>query len=139
MPKPLTLPKIYFWFSFISNAKEVRELYFHAEEKEKEAKIKLQMYEDKMAGLASEKNQLSEKTQKDILETQRKIQAETENAKEKIEKEGRARLANEESIIMRELNESLLNEVIERAKSSVQSNKSIQESISKKLATEARS
>lgn len=123
---------------FEKNAKDIKELYYHAEEKEKEAKIKLQMYEEKMAGLTSEKNQIAEKASREIQELEKKIAQETQEAKAKIETDGRSKLAHEESMMMRELNESLLNEVIAKAKGSVKANKTVQKEITAKLSNEAR-
>jgi F-type H+-transporting ATPase subunit b len=123
---------------FEKNAKEIKELYYHAEEKEKEAKIKLQMYEEKMASLASEKNQIAEKTSREIIALEKTIQEETRLAKNKIEIDGQSKLQHEESMMIRELNESLLNEVIAKAKNSVVSDKAIQKGITTKLSSEAR-
>jgi F-type H+-transporting ATPase subunit b len=123
---------------FEKNAKDIKELYYHAEEKEKEAKIKLQMYEEKMAGLASEKNQIAEKAAREVTELESKIKQETELAKTKIENDGRSKLAHEESMMIRELNETLLNEVILKAKSSVRNDKTVQQGITTKLSNEAR-
>lgn len=124
---------------FNKNAEDVVQLYYHAEEKEKEAEIKLNMYKAKLKNLASEKNKIKEMGQKEIEEFEKKTKEETALQLSKLDEDAKSKMDYEMTMMMRELNESLLDEVISKTKATVTGDSSMKSTITHRLSNEVNS
>lgn len=121
---------------FSENAVKVKELYTYAEGKDKEAQIKLDMYEKKMNSLQSEIQKINEDIQKDEIVFKENVAKETAAQLEKMQKDSILKLESEKNSLLKNLNEALVNEVIAKAKNKISENKDYKEKATKKLVAE---
>lgn len=124
---------------FEKKATDVVQLYYHAEEKEKEAKIKLSMYQEKMANLEAEKAKILKQAEEEVTSFSKRTEDETRQLLVKVDEEAKAKIEYELTMLKKELNASLLDEVINKAKSTVAKDSSLNKTITQKLASEVRS
>ncbi len=124
---------------FAKKAEEVTALYYHAEEKEKEAKIKFDMYQEKMKNLEAEKTKVFTSAEAQVAEFERNAKEELKHQMSKAESDAHAKMIYEKNLMIRELNESLIDEVIKRTKTEVETNSALRAGITSKLAAEVRS
>ncbi|MDD0854740.1 ATP synthase F0 subunit B [Halobacteriovorax sp. GB3] len=108
---------------FDENAVKVKELFTHAEEKDKEAQIKLDMYEKKMSTVESEVEKIFTEVKQDAVNFEEKYLKEVEEQIGKMTKDAHAKVESEKNAMLRELNASLVDEVIANAKSKIDANK----------------
>lgn len=121
---------------FSENAVKVKELYTYAEGKDKEAQIKLDMYEKKMNSLQSEIQKINEDIQKDEVAFKENVAKETAAQLEKMQKDSILKLESEKNSLLKNLNEALVNEVIAKTKNKISENKDYKEKATKKLVAE---
>ena len=110
---------------FDENSVKVKELVELAQERDKEAQIKLDMYEKKMSGLTSEVNTIMENAQKDGQNFETSYLEEVKETMVKISRDTDSKLESEKNNMIKMLNTSLLDEVIAKAKSKLTSDSSL--------------
>ncbi|GAB4011197.1 MAG: hypothetical protein Fur0010_05140 [Bdellovibrio sp.] len=118
---------------FENNAKEIEELYNSSEEKIKEATLKLDMYEKKMANLDQECAKILSDAEKDALAFQQQTQVQTEQKIKKLEEEYVARAEYERKNLIKEVVANFFNDVLEKTKSDIKKDKTTQNKASSKL------
>lgn len=121
---------------FTKNAEDVESLYNLAEEKDKEAQIKLDMYEKKMSSLKVETAKLMSDAKVEAGNIATATVAETEEMIVKMGKDAQAKVAYEKDQAMRNINASLVDEVISKAKTKIKENKDFKDKATKKLIAE---
>jgi F-type H+-transporting ATPase subunit b len=121
---------------FTKNAEDVESLYNMAEEKDKEAQIKLDMYEKKMNSLKVETERLMSEAKTDAEKIAASTLEETKSIIEKMEKDAVAKVAYEKDQALRGINASLVDEVIAKAKNKINENKDFKDKATKKLVAE---
>jgi F0F1-type ATP synthase membrane subunit b/b' len=122
--------------NFQQNSKDVESLYKHAEEKEKEAQIRYAQYEQKMQNLDSETKKTLDQADQDAQKMENQIQQETQIQMKKLEEDAVKKAEYEKNVLVQELNESLLDEVITRAKNKIKSDKNLQQQATTRLSSE---
>jgi F-type H+-transporting ATPase subunit b len=118
---------------FNKNAEDITSLYYHAEEKEKEAAIKLNMYKEKMGNLEGEKKKILDSSETELRTFKAKTTNETAEQIKKLEEDAKVKMDYELNMLKRKLNESLLDEVIQRTKNSVRQDEDLRGTITSKL------
>ncbi|ATH09441.1 hypothetical protein BIY24_16275 [Halobacteriovorax marinus] len=122
--------------AFTKNAEEVEALYNVAEEKDKEAQIKLDMYEKKMNSLKSESEKIMKETKEQIEKFEKQNAEETVNMIQKLNEDADQKVAYEKDQAVRAINASLVDQVISKAKSKINENKEYKDKVTNKLVSE---
>lgn len=122
--------------AFTKNAEDVESLYNVAEEKDKAAQIKLDMYEKKMNSLKSESEKIMKETKDQIEEFEKASASETVGMIEKLNLNADQKVAYEKDQAVRAINASLVDEVIAKAKSKINENKDYKDKVTNKLVSE---
>jgi len=118
---------------FTKKATDVQELYDEAEEKNKEAQIKLDMYEKKMDQIESEKGEILKAAQRDSMDFEKTSQRETEAVIEKMKKDTDLKIESEKKQMIKTLSMGLIDQVINKAKESIKSDSALQAKVSGRL------
>jgi F-type H+-transporting ATPase subunit b len=121
---------------FNKNAADVESLYNVAEEKDKEAQIKLDMYEKKMSSLKVETDRVMKEAQARTEEFDKNSQIETEQIVQKMGVDAETKVTYEKEQAVRVVNASLVDEVIAKAKSKIKENKDFNTKATNKLVAE---
>lgn len=121
---------------FDKNAADVSQLYEVAEEKSKEAQIKFDMYQKKMSQVTGDYQRVIDESLADAdLFAQRKKE-EMDGLISKLEKDSEDKLEFEKKTMVRELEMSLVDTVISKAKNTISSDKITQRKITDKLVSQ---
>ena len=110
---------------FDENAVKVKELVELAQERDKEAQIKLEMYEKKMSGVNSEVEGILKSAEGDSEAFEKEYLKEVAQNIEKISIDGENKLESEKNNMIKMLNATLLDEVISKAKGTLTSDKNL--------------
>lgn len=124
--------------AFTKNAEEVESLYIVAEEKDKEAQIKLDALRKKFDQVESAKEKIIQNAMTDAEKFEAKYREEIESNIERLKREAANKVESEKNEMMRELNASLLEQVISKTKTSVKSNDEYRKKAAEKLLSEVR-
>ncbi len=123
---------------FDKNAEDVASLFEIAEKKDKEAQIRLDMYQKKIASLDSEYQRIIDSVDKDTKTYSKKIQKETKDYIERVINDLRSKIAQEKIVLSNEINASLVNEVIRRTKEVINQNDEFKKKATNKLVSQIR-
>ena len=122
--------------SFTKNSEDVESLYNMAEEKDKEAQIKLDMYEKKMTSLKLETEKMMTEARADAETNAASSLNETNEIIKKMEVDAVAKVAYEKDQALRNINATLVDEVIAKAKNKINENKDFKSKATQKLVAE---
>ena len=118
---------------FTNNAKEVTNLYEYAEKKDKEAKIKLEMFQKKMENLEGEKNKIVKNAEQEANGFIEMSKNESGEYLDRLARDSKAKVQFEKNSLENEIRESLVNEVIGKAKEKISSNNDLTKKATEKL------
>jgi F-type H+-transporting ATPase subunit b len=118
---------------FDKNAKDVSALYEYANGKERDAQIRLESLQKKMANLDSEKKKIIEETNTDAQNFIKKNEEELSDYLGRIEKDVQVKLKTEKGSLERALNNSLIDEVISSAKKQIKSSRDISDKVNNQM------
>ncbi len=118
---------------FTKNSKDVASLFQVAEQKDKEAQIKLETYEKKLSNLAAEKTKIIEDAKSEASAFEKKTANETAATLEKMKKDTAAKVQAEQNSLTSKLGAELIEEVIAKTKTTVKSSKDNQDKATSKL------
>ncbi len=104
---------------FEDNSIKVKELVELAHKRDKEAQIKLESYQEKMNNVTSEVESILANAKKDAQEFEKSHIQEMADAKDKATKDSAHKLESEKNVMIKSLNESLLDEVISLTKNKI--------------------
>lgn len=121
---------------FDKNADDVASLFGLAEEKDKEAQIKLDEYSKKMSNLDSEKKKIMDEAESSAQKFSKEHATETDGLIASLETDAHSRIENEKNQMVRSLNATLLDEVINKVKTKVGNDKGLQDKATKKLVSQ---
>ena len=114
--------------------KEVRERYDLAQKKDKEAQVKLEVSQKKMADFASKEKEIQEEIQRDAGLFQQNIDKETQLIVAKIKQEGTERIDHERESFTRRFNETLMDTIVKHIRQEVADNEKSRQKITNRLA-----
>ena len=118
---------------FEENSIKIKELVELAHKRDKEAQIKLESYQEKMNNVDKEIEKIITDAKKDAENFEQSHIKEMSEAKEKATKDSAHKLESEKNVMVRHLNESLLDEVISLTKNKISSDKSLSSKTTEKL------
>jgi len=118
---------------FNNNAKQVSDLFEYAEQKDKEAKIKLEMFQKKMDNLDGERNKIIKNAEKEAQAFIETSKSESTEYLDRLARDSKAKVQYEKNSLENEIRESLVNEVITKAKAKISSDKDLSNKATKKL------
>ena len=121
---------------FDKNAEDVTALFGLAEEKNKEAQIRLDEYNKKINNLESEKSRILKEAEQNANTFSKEHSTETDGLISSLHVDAKSRIENEKVQMSRNLNSNLLDEVISRVKNKVSGDKAMQEKATKKLVSQ---
>jgi F-type H+-transporting ATPase subunit b len=110
---------------FSTNAKAVAELYEFANGKEKEAQIRLESLQAKMKNIESEKSKIVTEVKNETENIIKKNNEELSEYLKRVESDTKTKLSTEKSTLERNLNNSLIDEVIKSTKEKIKSDSSV--------------
>lgn len=105
--------------TFNEQAEEVKKLYDYAEEKDKEAQLKLSMFEKKMSEVESSYTKILSEADTAADKYSTDMEFERKDKIQKLHKESDDKLDYEKNLMVEALNKTLLNQVIGKAKESI--------------------
>lgn len=120
--------------AFEKNADDVTALYKHAEEKDKEAQLRLAQFELKMKSLDTETQKLLAQAKNDAEKISSTVESETLQQLSKMTDEAKMKAEYEKNMMIKDLNESLLDQVLLKTKTAIKSDKSLQSKATNNLA-----
>lgn len=121
---------------FINKANEITKTMERANVKSKEAQIMLEQQEKKLANMENELTEIKEKTAKEIDSFQHKYSEDIELRKNKLKEDASHKVIAEKNAMLEDVNESLIDTIILKTKSSIKSNKNSQQMASTNLLKE---
>jgi F-type H+-transporting ATPase subunit b len=104
---------------FKENAQKIKQIYEHVAEKQREAEMKYNLYVKKLEDMISEREKILSDAKADVERLQKSINHETELAIVKIQKESEIRLAMERQMMIKKINEEVLEKIISNTKSMI--------------------
>lgn len=119
--------------AFTKNSEEVENLYNMAEEKSKEAQIKLDEYTKKLEALDSETSRILKNAEEDGSKFDQAQKQETFASIERMKRDAANKIESEKNEMVKQLNSSLLDEVISKAKTEINSNQEYKTKATQKL------
>ncbi|WP_372653556.1 hypothetical protein [Halobacteriovorax sp.] len=122
--------------AFTKNAEDVEALYNVAEQKDKEAQIKLDMYEKKMNSLKAESEKIMKETKEQVGNFEKESAEETVAMIEKLNTDADQKVNYEKNQAVKAINASLVDEVIAKAKSKINENKEYKDKVTSNLVSE---
>jgi F-type H+-transporting ATPase subunit b len=123
---------------FAAQAEDVQQLYTVAEEKDKEANLKLDMFEKKSAQTESDYAKVLEEARRDAVDFSKLQEKETVQQIARMKTDLESKVAYERDSLLRGLSSAFLDEVISRAKGKIKSDKGLQEKAATKLMSQVR-
>jgi F0F1-type ATP synthase membrane subunit b/b' len=118
---------------FISKSDEVANTLQRADIKAKEAALMLENQNKKMMSLDSELKNIEAQAEADVLTFEKSLAKETEEKISKMKLDANSKVAADKKQMVDELNAELLEQVINKTKSTIKNNKDYQSKVSTKM------
>lgn len=118
---------------FVKKSEEVANTLERASLKSKEAQMMLEGESRKMANLDAEISNIHKQAENEVLAYEKNLSKETEAKTQKLKADANAKIQADKKAVMDELNAQLLNEVINKTKTTIKTNKDYQNKVSSKL------
>lgn len=118
---------------FKKSATDTQEYFNVAKEKDKEAQIKLTMYKNKMNQFEAEAEKLKKEAVEDARRYDQMKEQETNQIIDKMIQDAVLKVENERAVLMRELNSSLIDEVIAKTKNIISTNNDFKNKATEKI------
>jgi len=119
--------------AFTKNAKDVEDLYNLAEEKYKEAQIKYDSYAKKLEQLDSEITRIHNETDENVRSFSNMTKKETATTLQRMERDTNNKLDSERNKLIMDLNKKLVDEVVNKTKSTIADNKEYKTKVTNNL------
>lgn len=118
---------------FDKNADDVKYQVELADQKEKEANIRYEMVQSKLSNLQKEKEKITEDSEKEFQSFQNKTKEENNSYVKRITDDVDTKLATEKKAQLKAIETSIVEEIIEKAKSKISSDSSVKQKATNKL------
>lgn len=118
---------------FTKNSEDIEGLYVVAEQKDKEAQIKLEMFTKKVHTLESSHEKILAQAKEDLKKFEKSYAEETDGNISRLKKDAVLRVQAEKEQMIQQLNTNILNEIITAAKKDIRADKSKQTKATEKL------
>jgi F-type H+-transporting ATPase subunit b len=104
---------------FKENSQRIKQIFEHVAEKQREAEMKYNLYVKKLEDMITEREKILSDAKADVERLQKSINHETEQTITKMEKESEIRLAMEKQVMIKKINEEVLEKIISNTKSMI--------------------
>jgi F0F1-type ATP synthase membrane subunit b/b' len=104
---------------FEDSAKKIKEFNDLAEKKSKEAKIKLDMYQEKLSGLDKDVEKIKTETRQDAEKLKESLKKETQEKVERMNRDAQNKLESEKNAIVKSIYGELVDKVVVSAKEEI--------------------
>lgn len=118
---------------FDKNAEDVTNLYEYADKRDKEAKIKLEMYQKKMENLEGEKAKIVKNAEEEAKAFIKRAEQESLEYLQRLERDSDNKIQHEKKTLENQLKEDLVSEVIEKAKAKISGDSELNKKATNKL------
>lgn len=118
---------------FDKNAEDVQNLYEYAEKRDKEAKIKLEMFQKKMENLESEKGKIVKNAERETADFLARSEQESKDYLHRLERDSNSKIEHERISMENKLKEDLVSEVISKTKEKIKQDKDLSKKATNKL------
>lgn len=118
---------------FDKNAEDVTNLYEYADKRDKEAKIKLEMYQKKMENLEGEKAKIVKNAEDEAQAFIKRAEQESHEYLQRLERDSESKILHEKKTLEDKLKEDLVSEVIEKAKAKISGDSELNKKATHKL------
>lgn len=118
---------------FNKNAEDIQNLYEYAEKRDKEANIKLEMFQKKMENLEAEKNKIVKSAEREADDFLMRSEQESKDYLQRLERDSANKIEHERTSLENQLKEELVSEVIRKAKSKITEDKELGKKATSKL------
>lgn len=118
---------------FDNKSKEVAETLERASLKSEEARVMLENQQRKMAALDKELKAIYEQAETDILVFEKNLSKEVDDKTAKLKSDANMKIQADKKSMMDQLNAELLDQVIQKTKTTIKTNKDYQNKVSTKL------
>jgi len=121
---------------FKSSAELIQERCNYSELKDKEARIKLDMYREKNENILGEIDKVKREAEEEVDAYKNGAEKETSETIARMERDNENKLNYEKDMMVREINSTLVDKVINGAKEKVKGDNKLKNEISKKLVSQ---
>lgn len=118
---------------FDKNAEAVSAQYSLAEKKSSEANKKIKDFKDKLSNIPAERDKVFAETKTDIANFENKMRDDTAKTIERLKREMVNNVAHEKSVMLNQINALLVDEVINKAKETINSSSDYQKRATSKI------
>lgn len=118
---------------FTTKSEEISNTLERANLKSKEAHIMLESETRKLANLKNEIASIKHQSELEVLNYEKSLSKETEDKTQKLKVDANSKIQADKKYIMDQLNAELLNQVIQKTKTTIKTNKDYQNKVSSKL------
>lgn len=118
---------------FSNNSDEVKYLFDYAEEKNKEASLKLEMYEGKLKSLPVEIKKIKNSAELDLGRFEEITGEETGDQMAKLEKNSFEKMTSEKNNAIKKIGKELLEAIVTKTKNKIEKDKGLQDKAVKKI------
>lgn len=132
----LSKKKLSDYFSNYSG--EVEKLVNYAQEKDKEAQIKLDMFQKKLENFEHQKQKIEQETKQDLEKHEAQLQFELKNEMERITRDNENRLETEKKLAMGRVYSELAEKIVNNAKTKFFQNKDLKDKATEKILSQIR-
>lgn len=122
--------------AFTANSDRVKDLFESSEEKDKEAQIKLEMYQDRLDKFKNEHINIMKESDERALAYKSKTGEEVSDQIERMEFDSENKLDFEKKARIADLNLSLVNKILEITKDNVKDNKNVKDKFTSDILSE---
>lgn len=119
--------------AYVAKSEEIANTLERASLKSKEAKMMLEGEERKMANLANEIKTINQQSENDVLTFEKVLAKDTEEKSQKLKVDANTKIQADKKAMLDDLNAELLNQVIQKTKTTIKTNKDYQTKVSTKL------
>jgi len=118
---------------FKENAQKIKQIYEHVAEKQREAESKYNLYVKKLEDLITEREKILSDAKVDVERLKKSIDHETEQTIAKLQKESEIRLAMEKQLLIKKINDEVLEKIIENTKGMMKTDSKNKKSFEEKV------
>ncbi len=118
---------------FVAKSEEVANTLERASLKAKEAQMMIDGESRKLANLQNEVKSIHQQAEADVVAFEKNLSKETDDKTQKLKLDANSKIHADKKALMDELNTELLNQVINKTKSTIRTNKDYQTKVSTKL------
>lgn len=118
---------------FLGYSGEVEKLINYAQEKDKEAQIKLEMFQKKLENFEQQKHKIEQETKQDLEKHEAQLQFELKNEMDRIVKDNENRLETEKKLAIGRVYSELAEKIVNNAKTRFLENKELKDKATEKI------